>query len=188
MRRRGLQIGDASTVIRLHAQRRCAKDRWKKGWRNAAGSLWGAPAGACDASSLLLRGWKHLLLVPPAAQSFPGAFSLQPICWPRCQALSYLGRGGSVLLTLSCFLQQRPASGARGPRAAFTMADRSPGSGRARALCSLCVQPNVWRDPTVSAARVPSASMYTLTAATMTPQNAFIYTKFKVHAREGQPQ
>lgn len=48
----------------------------------------------------------------------------------------------------------------------------------------LCAQPKVWHGITVSAAQMPSVSMYTLAAATMTLQNAFIYTKFKVRARE----
>lgn len=37
------------------------------------------------------------------------------------------------------------------------------------------------------AAQMPSVSVFTLTAATMALQNAFICTKCKVHAREGQP-
>ena len=103
------------------------------------------------------------------------------------------GRGAErcpVVAGMARCCRRSPASrgNAKPPAPAVARADHSPGSGCAEALCSSWAsQPKVWHDLTVSAAQMPSVSRYTLTAATVTLQNAFIYTKSKAHAREGQP-
>lgn len=80
----------------------CKKQMGKKGWRNAVGLLWGAPAGDCDVSSLLLQGLEAFLagasnrttfawcLLPPTR--LPAALPGVVLSWQR-----WLGAADALL-------------------------------------------------------------------------------------------